>query len=125
MILECSHSAHHTFVIEVRESPLDGFFDVSATGMRDLAQMFQNWLRKVGRLRDVRINARIFFWHNYFSATVGFETEAIPSSRRFLQTMIAPIVIVTTRPIPNSSIMYFVGPVSRVMGVRTLWMIRL
>ena len=35
-----------------------------------------------------------------------------------LHARIAPIVTVITRPIPNSSVINFVGPVSLVRGVR-------
>ena len=43
----------------------------------------------------------------------------------FRHTMIAPIAIVTTSPIPNSSMMYLVGPVSVVSGVRMVWINKL
>ena len=61
---ESGHAAEYSVAIEVRKLPLDGFLDIGAAGMNDLAYMLQDRSGERSRLIDVGIDAWIFLCHN-------------------------------------------------------------
>jgi hypothetical protein len=62
-MLERCHSAHHTLVIEVWRTPLDGFFNFGTPFMNDCTDVRKNGPGEVCRFRDVCIDAFIAFAH--------------------------------------------------------------
>jgi hypothetical protein len=77
MLLEGGHSAHHALVIKVRHRPLQGFFDLRATGVDHLSQVLQDRLGEWGGLGDVSVYSGIFLGHG--ESSVGFRREYKPA----------------------------------------------
>ena len=64
MLFECRHAADDPLVFEMWHLPFDGFLSFRAGGMDELADMVEDGLRKVRRLGDVSVHARVFRWHD-------------------------------------------------------------
>ena len=63
MLFETGHAKEYPFMQKKRHAPLHCFLHIGAGGVCKFAEVEQDLLRKIGGLRDVGIDARVFLGH--------------------------------------------------------------
>ena len=66
MLFEAGHHAKVAVMHEVGHPPLDGFLDVGARGVDELAEALEDRLRERGALGDVGVDLGVTFFMSRF-----------------------------------------------------------